>query len=71
MLLPDGLALSTFNYDAPHFQENVLLRHILPADRDALELGRLDNFEVERCWFPETPQAIFPKLDIHFHGDGQ
>ena len=41
MLLPDGLALSTFNYDAPHFQENVLLRHILPADREALELGRL------------------------------
>ena len=57
VLLPDGLALSTFNYDAPHFQENVLLRHILPADRDALELGRLDNFEVERCWFPETPQT--------------
>ena len=57
VLLPDGLALSTFNYDAPHFEENRLLRHILPADREALELSRLDNFQVERCWFPETPQT--------------
>ena len=57
VLLPDGMAMSTFNYDAPTFEENRLLRHILPADHAALELDRLENFDVERCWFPETPHT--------------
>ena len=43
-----------FNFDpATNFEENKLLRHILPTQASWLELHRLSHFEVERCWFPD------------------
>ena len=44
MLLPDaemGAASSTFNFDGPSFEENKLLRHIIPSHAEWLELDRL------------------------------
>uniref|UniRef100_A0A7S4BXK4 Acetyl-CoA carboxylase n=1 Tax=Chrysotila carterae TaxID=13221 RepID=A0A7S4BXK4_CHRCT len=50
--------VSVFNFEAHHhFEENKLMRHILPPQATALELHRLSNFEVERCWFPDAPQV--------------
>ena len=73
VMLPDSMAVSTFNFGGPSFEENKLLRHILPAHSDWLELSRLDNFEVERCWFPDAPHthvyhatAKAQKLDTRF-----
>ena len=38
----------------PHFEESKLYRHILPTQANWLELDRLSNFSVERCWFPDA-----------------
>jgi len=47
--------ISIFNFDGEsHFEENKLLRHILPTQASWLELDRLSNFNVERCWFPDA-----------------
>jgi len=47
--------ISIFNYDAAGgYEENKLYRHILPTQAGMLELDRLSNFEVERCWFPDA-----------------
>ena len=47
--------ISIFNYDAARsFEEAKLLRHILPTQANWLELHRLENFDVERCWFPDA-----------------
>mmetsp|Transcript_29227 Transcript_29227/g.75274 ORF Transcript_29227/g.75274 Transcript_29227/m.75274 type:complete len:927 (-) Transcript_29227:436-3216(-) len=46
--------ISIFNFGGMHYEENKLYRHILPTQADCLELHRLTNFEVERCWFPDA-----------------
>ena len=47
--------ISIFNYQAESsFEENKMLRHILPTQANWLELHRLSNFDVERCWFPDA-----------------
>ena len=47
--------ISIFNFEGgAHFEENKLLRHILPTQAAWLELHRLTNFNVERCWFPDA-----------------
>ena len=47
--------ISIFNFDGDaHFEESKLLRHILPTQANWLELNRLTNFSVERCWFPDA-----------------
>jgi len=61
VLLPSTDSLnctSVFNFmDSENYDENRLLRHILPPQANQLELSRLCNFDVERCWFPDAPQT--------------
>mmetsp|Transcript_32468 Transcript_32468/g.74377 ORF Transcript_32468/g.74377 Transcript_32468/m.74377 type:complete len:2019 (-) Transcript_32468:454-6510(-) len=52
--------ISIFNFPCGEdgdFEENRILRHILPPQADWLELDRLSNFHVERCWFPDAPMT--------------
>ena len=46
--------ISIFNFDGASRDEDALLRHILPTQANWLELNRLTNFNVERCWFPDA-----------------
>ena len=63
--------LSIFNFNgASGYDEEKMLRHILPPTANWLELHRLSNFHVERCWFPDTSlthvyhaTAVSQKLD--------
>jgi hypothetical protein len=50
--------VSIFNFVAAEgYDEHRITRHILPPEATMLELGRLSNFNVERCWFPDAPHT--------------
>ena len=56
VMLPHSTATDNLNYTSiynfPAFQsfdEHKITRHILPPEATLLELGRLSNFNVERC----------------------
>ncbi|EOD32164.1 acetyl-CoA carboxylase [Emiliania huxleyi CCMP1516] len=64
VMLPHSTATDNLNYTSiynfPAFQsfdEHKITRHILPPEATLLELGRLSNFNVERCWFPDAPHT--------------
>lgn len=48
---------SVFNFDAGEYEEDKMLRHVLPAHAHLLELERLCNFTCERCWLPDSPHT--------------
>jgi len=50
--------VSIYNFAAAEaYDEHRITRHILPPEATMLELGRLSNFNVERCWFPDAPHT--------------
>lgn len=64
VMLPHSTVSDNLNYvsiynfiAAQAYDEHTITRHILPPEATMLELGRLSNFNVERCWFPDAPHT--------------
>jgi len=64
VMLPHSTVSDNLNYvsiynfvAAQAYEEHKITRHILPPEATMLELGRLSNFNVDRCWFPDAPHT--------------